>query len=46
MLEKVVPVIFDAYILYFDEMFDIIIDEILEEEVIYFNKKGNFFKLN
>ena len=42
MLEKVVPVIFETYILYFDEMFDMIIDEILEEEVIILNNQAIF----
>ena len=34
-LEKISPVIYNSYMVYFDELMDMIMDDIFEEEVIF-----------
>jgi hypothetical protein len=44
-LEKISPVIYNSYMIYFDELMDMIMDDIFEEEV-FFNNLGCLSKFS
>lgn len=44
LLSKISNTILSSYMVYFDEIFNALVDDLLEEEVIYFNSlEANYF---